>query len=92
VVAWANEEEFWSQVMRHGLPRFRWFRRPVAVDEVDVALGERPDWIKLRWKVIPGDVIWPFRYPRSRRVWGHHEGFVVLRAGRLVGGVVTISS
>ena len=89
---WHSDTEFWSLVVRHGLPRFRWARRPVPLAEADVALNRHPDWPASRARLAAGDRIWPFRLPRSRRVWGHREGFVVLRRGGLVGGVVTVVS
>jgi hypothetical protein len=92
VVSGGDEVEFWALVLRRGLPRFRWLRRPVRLAAADATLRGHPDWPALRARVAVGDAIWPFRLPRSRRVWGHREGFVVLRRGRLVGGVITLVS
>jgi hypothetical protein len=88
---WHSDGEFWSLVMREGLPRFRWARRPLRLAAIDEVLGGHPDWPALRARVAAGDAVWPFRLPRSRRAWGHREGFVVLRRGRLLGGIVTVA-
>lgn len=92
MVRWHSEAEMWSLIVRYGLPRFRWFRHPVSLTAADLALDGHPDWPPLRSELMAGDKIWPFRYPRSLRVWGHREGFVVLRGGQFIGGIVTISS
>jgi hypothetical protein len=91
-MGWQSQAEFWSLVVRYGLPRFRWLRRPIPLPDADAALGGHPDWPRLRAQMTAGDAVWPFRYPRSRLAWGHREGFVVLRQGRLVGGIVTVAS
>ena len=88
---WRSEAEMWSLIVRHGLPRFRWLRRPVPLVVADAALESHADWPRLRPQLAVGDKIWPFRYPRSRRVWGHREGFVVLRRGRFIGGAITMA-
>lgn len=89
---WNSETEMWELIVRHGLPRFRWLRRSVPLSVADATLDNHPEWPALRAQLAPGDAIWPFRYPRSRRVWGHREGFVVLRRGRFVGGIISVVS
>lgn len=51
--------------------------------------GELGEWATLKAEIAPGDEIWRFRYPRSKRYWGGASGYVVLRNGSFVGGVVT---
>jgi hypothetical protein len=87
---WSNEDEFWALVVRHGLPRFRFFRRSAALAELETTLHS-PEWQKLRALIQPGDKIWPFCFPGKRRYWGNKYGYVVLRRGKFVGGIVTVS-
>lgn len=89
--SWKNEEEFWKLVVRHGLPWFRRFRRSTSIEQVDAALTDWPAWLELRSKIQPGDQIWPFLFPRSKKYWGKKRGYVVLRSRSFVGGLVTIS-
>jgi hypothetical protein len=84
-----HERQFWEAVISQGLPRFRFLRRPLALVQVDAALGGHPGWGPLRGQLQPGDQVLPFRLPRSGKVWGHRSGYVVLRRGKFVGGVVT---
>jgi hypothetical protein len=83
-----DEATFWNQVVRSGLPRFRFLKRPLSVEHVDAVVGSMQEWLELRQKLGPGDQIWPFRLPRTGAVWGHRAGFVALRAGKFVGGIV----
>lgn len=86
---WDNDAEFWSLVVRHGLPWFRFIRHSCPLRKVDVALRNHPDWDELRSKIQPDDEIWPFRFPRSGRYWGKKYGYVVLRRGQFLGGIIT---
>ena len=82
------EQRFWDSIVAGGLPRFRFLRRSTPVARVDAELQQSCEWRQLREQLRPGDCIWPFRYPRSKWLWGWHSGYVVLRDGRFVGGVV----
>jgi hypothetical protein len=86
------EHAFWQKAMK-GLPWFRWFRRPVPVEELDARLQGmlKSEWESLRAKIQPGDKIWPFEI-HVRRYLGMRKGFVVVRRGEPIGGIVTISS
>jgi hypothetical protein len=83
--------EFWNLVVREGLPRFRYFRRPTLLEILDGQfLGGRlhADWESLKAKILPGDQIWPFEF-HVRAYLGLRRGYIVLRRGRPVGGIVT---
>src|SRR5262249_46109539 len=85
------EAEFWEQAARQGLPRFRFFRRPLAPERLGrELLGTflEAEWRSLKARIQPGDQIWPFNF-HVRRYLGMRRGYLVLRQGRPVGGVVT---
>lgn len=91
------EAIFWSDMAKHGLPWLRCFRRPITVDEIESsrpAILNHPDWSRLKSELKPGGEIWPFRYPRwnTIKAWGFRIGYLVLRQGTPVGGVVTMVS
>lgn len=88
------EPEFWNDVVRRGLPRFRWLRRPVDTAVLDSGLkdgGLAKEWLKLRSSLQPGDEVWPFEL-HFRKYLGMRKGYVVLRDGRPIGGLVTLVS
>jgi hypothetical protein len=86
-----EELEFWNLVVRKGLPRFRFFRRSTSPGLLDCTfLGGRlqADWENLKAQMLPGDRIWPFEF-NVRAYLGLRRGYIVLRRGRPVGGIVT---
>jgi hypothetical protein len=83
-----DEAEFWRRVVREGLPRFRWLRRSIDVVTLDLRFGTWAEWLRLKERLHPGDKIWPFEF-HVRSYLGMRRGFVALRRGELVGGVVT---
>jgi hypothetical protein len=88
------EAEFWEQAARTGLPRFRFFRRSLSPERLDRELlgtNLAADWQALKARMQPGDRIWPFEF-HVRRCLGMRRGYLVLRQGRPVGGVVTMVS
>jgi hypothetical protein len=90
----AMETEFWEQAARKGLPRFRFLRRPLSPERLDCELRGtllEDDWLQLRSRMQPGDRIWPFEF-HVRRYLGMRRGYLVLRKGRPLGGVVTVVS
>lgn len=89
-----EETAFWKWVVRNGLPRFRWLRRPFRPEQLDDRFrGTRLEthWLQLKERLLPGDKIWQFTLASNHR-WGFRQGFVVLRNGEAIGGVVTLSS
>lgn len=85
---------FWDQAARCGLPWFRFLRCSIVLEEVDRELCGtllESDWLKLKAQMKPGDELWPFEF-RVRRYLGMRKGYLVLRGGRAVGGVVTVVS
>ncbi len=83
--------EFWEQAARSGLPRFRFLRRSLAPEQLDdELLGSQleDEWLQLRSQMEPGDQLWPFEF-HVRRYLGMRRGYLLLRRGRPVGGVVT---
>jgi hypothetical protein len=87
------ESEFWMRAMK-GLPWFRWFRQSVSAEELDAKFQNgrlKDEWEALRTKMKQGDRIWPFEI-HVRRYLGMRRGFIVVRRGKPVGGIVTISS
>jgi len=85
------EAEFWERAAREGLPQFRFLRRSLSPEQLDrVLLSTRleGEWLQLRSQLQSGDQLWPFEFP-VRSYLGMRRGYLVLRRGRPVGGVVT---
>jgi hypothetical protein len=85
-----SEQLFWTEAARKGLPRFRFLRRSTTVDELDrLCQGTRleAEWERLKASLQPGDRIWPFSF-NVRAYLGLREGYVVLRNGKPIGGIV----
>jgi hypothetical protein len=85
------EAKFWEQAMREGLPRFRFLRRALSAEQLDrELLGSQleGEWVQLRSRMQPGDQLWPFAF-HVRCYLGLRRGYVMLRRGRPVGGIVT---
>lgn len=87
------EVDFWIRAMK-GLPWFRFLRRPLSVDHLDEQFQgsflER-EWEGLKTRMKPGDQIWPFEF-NVRSYLGMRQGYLVLRRGKPIGGVVTVVS
>ena len=90
----AANDEFWELAARKGLPWFRFLRRSISTEQLDrELLGSRleDEWLKLRSRMQPGDQLWPFEF-HVRRFLGMRRGYLLLRRGRPIGGVVTAVS
>lgn len=86
-----EETEFWNLVVQRGLPRFRFVRRstpPAILDGRFLGGHLHSDWENLKAQMLPGDEIWPFEF-HARAFLGLRRGYVVVRGGRPVGGIVT---
>lgn len=86
-----TEADFWELAARKGLPRFRFLRRPLSPVHLDrMLLGGRleGEWLRLRAELQAGDQLWPFKF-HVRRYLGLRRGYLVLRRGQPVGGVIT---
>ena len=85
-----TEFEFWNQAASRGLPCFRAFRRSVPIERIDCEMsGSRlePDWMTLKSSLEPDDKVWPFKL-NVRKYLGMSRGYVVLRNGKPIGGLV----
>lgn len=90
----ADETEFWEDAARRGLPALRFLRRPLRPEQLDgMLIGSHleGEWLRLKDKIQPGDQLWPFEL-NVRRYLGLRRGYLLLRRGRPVGGVVTVVS
>jgi hypothetical protein len=86
-----TETAFWELVVQKGLPRFRFLRRPSTPELLDRRfLGSRleVEWEKLKTQMQQSDQIWPFEI-NVRSYLGLRWGYVLLRQGRPVGGIIT---
>lgn len=73
--------------MRNAPIAFRWFGRSLSFADLNARFANFDQWIFAREKYTEGDKIWPFvinPHTMSMRV-----GFVVVRNGRPVAGIVT---
>jgi len=85
------EAKLWEQAVRRGLPWFRFLRRPLtpeAVEKAENLAGGRlePAWLALKARIQAGDEMWPFEF--DRYTLGMRRGYVVLRRGKPIGGLV----
>lgn len=86
--------EFWELAAREGLPAFRWLRRSIPTEQLDKQFENgrlKEEWQTLRDRMQSGDEIWPFEF-HVRSYLGMRCGYIVLRNGRPIGGIVTIVS
>jgi hypothetical protein len=86
-----TEIEFWEQAARKGLPRWRFFRRPIPPEVLDrqiLGTALEVEWQTLKSQMQQGDEVWPFEF-HTRPSLGMRRGYLVLRAGHPVGGIVT---
>jgi hypothetical protein len=90
VLTSGSEQELWQAAARHAPFTYRWFRRTLSIQELDEKHAGWNAWDECRRKLQPGDLIWPFCFNRNTSAM--RSGFVVIRAGRPVTGVVTIVS
>ena len=90
MVTWNGEQEFW-RVAARSIPLWTWLLgRSVTPEQVEVELGASPEWQQLKKHLQAGDRIWPFEF--NRKTLAYRKGFVVMRAGKPIGGVVTVLS
>lgn len=85
-----TEEHLWQEAVRHAPPSYRWFGRSLRIDDVEQELRHCPAWQQMKERIQPGDKIWPFvinPWTMAMRV-----GYVVVRHGKPVAGVVTALS
>lgn len=80
----------WREAAQHAPMSFRWFGRTLALKDVDDELGHFEQWIKARRLHRPGDKIWPYRI--NPATLAMRIGYVIVRKGQPVTGVVLISS
>jgi hypothetical protein len=81
-----TEEEFWIVASK----RIPLFSRPLTVEEVDRAYDHSKQWISLRAQLQAGDTIHPFAI--NVDTMAMRLGYVVLRKGKAIGGVVVVLS
>lgn len=81
-----SHEEFWSLASHH-IPSFG---SPVSVAELDRQLGKSKEWLVLRSQIQPHDKLFPFAI--NVDTLAMRLGYVVLRNGKPIGGVVLVSS
>jgi hypothetical protein len=89
-----EETKFWEVAARKGLPWFRFLRRSLTTEELDAHLNGsclEGEWVALKSKMLPGDELWPFEFG-FRRFWSGRRGYILLRNGKPVGGIVTESA
>jgi len=88
------EAAFWAIVARKGLARLRWLRRPASAHALDARFATTElagEWEQLKSQMQSGDQLWPFKFDVQPHL-GRRRGYVLLRQGRAVGGIVTNST
>ena len=86
-----EEAAFWKLVVQKGLPRMKFLRRstpPEVLDHRFSGTRLQVEWEKLKAQMQPGDKIWPFDF-NLRPYLGLRRGYILLRRGQPVHGIVT---
>ena len=96
-VRWVGQEEqLWREAMRHAPLSYRWFGRSLTVVEIDEDRAidglprDWPAWRTVKEQLQPGDKIWPFVV--NPWTMAMRAGYVVVRRGKPITGVVTVVS
>ena len=85
-----TEDQLW-RVAANCVPfRYRWLKATLTVDAIDSELEALDAWPDLRRRIADGDRICPFEINADST--SMRRGYVVLRAGQPIGGVVTLVS
>ena len=90
VVLDGTEAGLWREAARHVPFKFRWLGRSLDIATVDTQVAGMADWQDLRACLEPRDRICPFTI--NRNTLAMRQGFVVIRNGMAIGGVVTLGS
>jgi hypothetical protein len=89
-IKWAGEDEFWQVAAQNAPLRFRLLRRSLTVEQIEPEVAGITEWAELKKTLQNGDLIWPFEF--NQRTLAYRKGFVVVRGGKPIGGVITVSS
>ena len=85
-----TEETLWREAARHIPFSYGWTGRSRLIPDLDVELSGNPDWKVLKNSIQAGDRICPFEInPETSAM---RRGYVVIRSGEPVGGIITVSS
>ena len=85
-----TKESLWAAAAK-GVPfRFRWFNQSLSIESLNVELANCSDWIDLRRRLRSGDRICPFTI--NKNTLSMRQGYVVLRKGKPVDGIITLMS
>jgi hypothetical protein len=86
VVFNGNDADFWVIASKH-IPCFS---TALPVEEIDRTLGDWHEWVALRGRINADDKVFPFAINVDTS--GMRLGYIVLRQGKPLGGLVIISS
>ena len=86
----SDQIQFWHHAMKHAPVAFRWFGRSLRLEDVNAELYAHSDWQAVKPTIQSGDRIWPFII--NSDTLAMRRGYVIVRDGRPVGGVVTVVS
>ncbi len=78
--------DLWIAAAKH-IP---WFSSPLAIDELDKRLCSLDEWRAMRGQILDGDKIYPFAINVDTSAM--KLGYVVLRRGKPIAGVITLVS
>jgi hypothetical protein len=85
-----DEAQFWPEAMRHAPISYRWLGSSVSLDEIDAELRTSSEWSAVRKRYQHGDRIWPFII--NPDTMAMRLGYVIVRNGKPVAGIITIVS
>ena len=85
-----TEHGLWAAAASRTPFAYRWLGRSVSPDALDAEFGDFQQWLDLRPQLETSDRICPFTInPHTSAM---RQGFVVIRGGKPLGGIITIVS
>jgi hypothetical protein len=85
-----TEESLWRAAMRHAPLSYRWFGRSLTIMELDLQMRDAPQWLAAKKSIQAGDRIWPFVF--NSNTLAMRKGYVIVRKGKPITGIVTVVS
>ena len=85
-----TEHGLWAAAASRIPFAYRWLGRSVSLDEMNTHFQDFQPWCDLRATLESGDRICPFTI--NPNTSGMRQGYVVIRDGKPIGGIVTLTS
>ena len=90
---WTNEDELWRIAAQNVPLRYRLWRQSLSIEQVEQMepdVVHNAEWAKLKQNLCEEDKIWPFEF--NRNTLAYRKGFVIIRKGKPISGLISLSS